>query len=282
MVWGKQSKKGLSPIRVEDAIPAIVDKEIFEQVQSHLKERSFGSIHPKRVSSNYLLSGLAKCGYCDKNLVSQDAKGGRFHYYVCNTLIKKGAGSCQARYINKEKLEEAVLSKIRTHILTYENLKELVEIVNDTRETDIEDDRERLNSIIADFINVNQRLERLYDVLETGALTLADLAPRIQSLRQQQKQLTAAKIELESRLSDTKVKLVDMDTVTQCLNVLRDVLNSSEITERKSFIRSFVKAVRVKDAEVSLDYTTDLLAGMDATEIVRVPSIVQYGGRYWI
>jgi site-specific DNA recombinase len=282
MVWGKQSKKGLPPIRVEDAIPAIVDQEIFERVQTHLKSRSFGSIHPKRVSSNYLLSGLARCGYCGRNLIGQDAKGGRFHYYVCNTLMKKGSGSCKAGYINKEKLEEAVLSKIRTHILTYENLKELVDIMNDSRENTLDDDRNRHNSIVAELSNVNQRLERLYDALETGTLKLADLAPRIQSLRQNQEQLTAVRIELESRLSETKVELADMETVKFCLEMLRDLLNSSEITERKSFIRSFVKAVRIKDAEVSLEYTPDLLVGMESRETFTVPSIVQYGGRYWI
>jgi site-specific DNA recombinase len=259
----------------------LVEKEVFEQVQSFLRKRSFGSIHPKRVSSNYLLSGLVKCGYCGRNLIGQDAKGGRFHYYVCNTLRKKGAGSCRATYINKEKLEEAVLSKIRTHILTYENLKELVDIVNDTRECSVDDDRERLNSIISDLNNINQRLERLYDALETGTLILADLAPRIQSLRQQQEQLVSVRIELESRLSDTKVELTDMETVKCCLDVMRNVLNRSEITERKSFVRSFVKAVKVKGSEVSLEYTPDLLAGIESKETFRVLPIIQNGGQYW-
>ncbi len=72
-------------------------------VQSLLKERAFVTTHPKRVASNYLLSGLARCGYCGKALVGQDAKGGQFHYYVCGTLLKKGAGSCSAPYINSQK-----------------------------------------------------------------------------------------------------------------------------------------------------------------------------------
>jgi site-specific DNA recombinase len=282
MVWGKQSKKELPPIRVENALPALIDKELFGQIQSHLKSRSFGSIHPKTVSSNYLLSGLAKCGHCGKNLIGQDAKSGRFHYYVCNTLNKKGSGSCQASYISKEKLEEAVLSKIKTHILTYENLKELVDIVNNARETTVEDDRQRLNSVIVDLNNVNQRLERLYDALETGTLTLADLAPRIQSLRQQQELLTATRMELENKLSDTRVELADMKTVRDCVEILKYLLDVSDISERKAFLKSFIKAVNVKGKEVSLEYTPELLTGMKAKETFKVPVIIHDGGRYWI
>ena len=76
LVWGRSSVRNLPPIRVEEAWPAIVDRDTFKHVQSLLKERAFVTTHPKRVASNYLLSGLAKCGYCGKALVRQDAKGG--------------------------------------------------------------------------------------------------------------------------------------------------------------------------------------------------------------
>jgi len=77
-----------------------------------------------------LLSGLARCGHCGKALVGQEAKGGRFQYYVCGTLLKKGAGSCQASYLNREKLEGLVVNRIRELILTEENLQELARLVN--------------------------------------------------------------------------------------------------------------------------------------------------------
>ena len=112
LVWGRRSIRNLPPIRLENAWPAIVDHDTFKRVQALLKERAFVTLHPKRVSSNYLLSGLAKCGYCGKTLIGQDAKGGRFRYYVCGTLQKKGTGSCPARYTNSSKLEQVVIRKI--------------------------------------------------------------------------------------------------------------------------------------------------------------------------
>lgn len=173
LVWGKQSTRELPPVRVENALPTIIDCDAFQQAQSYLKERSFASIHPKRVSSTYLLSGLAKCGYCGKNLIGQDAKGGRFHYYACGTLMKKGAGSCKAGYTRREKLESGVTDKLKGPILNYENLKELVQMVNEEMDSVADNYTERLNSVLVEIDNVNRRLERLYDAIEMGSVQLA-------------------------------------------------------------------------------------------------------------
>ena len=124
-----------------------------------------------------------------------------------------------------------------------------------------------------------QRLERLYDALETGSLQLADLAPRIQRLRQRQEQLNAARLELENLLSDRKVELADMETVKSYVEDLRNLLEDSSLTERKSFIKSFVREVRVTGTEVLLSYNIPLSAGAASQDTLVVPPIVQCGGQ---
>lgn len=57
------------------AVPAIVDADTFKQVQERMKKRAFINTHPKRVASNYLLSGLVKCGYCGKIFIGQGCQG---------------------------------------------------------------------------------------------------------------------------------------------------------------------------------------------------------------
>jgi len=279
LVWGRSSVRNLPPIRSEEAWPALVDRGTFKRVQALLKERAFVTTHPKRVASNYLLSGLAKCGYCGKALVGQDAKGGKFHYYVCGTLLKKGSGSCSSPYINSQKFENLVINRIKEQILTYDNLKELVSLVNEEMDSAASDYRERLNVITVETDNVNQRLERLYDALETGSLQLADLAPRIQRLRQRQEQLHSARWELENLLSDRKVELADMETVKSYVEDLRNLLEDSSLAERKSFIKSFVREVRVTGTEVLLSYNIPLSAGAASQDTLVVPPIVHDGGR---
>jgi len=211
--------------------------------------------------------------------VGQDAKGGQFHYYVCGTLLKKGSGSCSSQYINSQKFENLVINRIKEQILTYDNLKELVSLVNEEMDAAAGDYWERLNVISSEIDNVNQRLERLYDALETGSLQLADLAPRIQRLRQRQEQLNAARLELENLLSDRKVELADLETVENYVEDLRNLLEESPLAERKSFIKSFVREVRVTGSEVLLTYNIPLSAGSSSQETLIVPPIVHYGGR---
>lgn len=278
-MWGQSSIRNLPPVRLENAWAAIVSHDTFKQVQALLRERAFITIHPKRVASNYLLSGLAKCGYCGKTLIGQDAKGGRFHSYVCGTLQKKGAGSCSAGYTQKDKLEQAVIRKIKEHILTYENLKELVHLVNEEMDASAGDYSERLSVTSVELESVNHRLERLYDALETGSFKLADLAPRIQRLRQRQEQLNAVRLELENLLSDRKVELADMETVKSYVEDLRNLLEDSPLIERKSFIKSFVKEIRVAGNEVVLKYNIPPSVGAPHQETLVVPPIVHYGGR---
>ena len=43
-------------------------------------------------SSPYVLSGLVTCGNCGRPLSASEAKGGRYTYYVCQSLLKRGSG----------------------------------------------------------------------------------------------------------------------------------------------------------------------------------------------
>jgi site-specific DNA recombinase len=279
LVWGRINRHNMPPIRMENAWPAVVARDTFDLVRDRLKERAPNVVHPRRASSRYLLSGLAKCGYCGKALVGQDAKGGRFTYYVCGTLLKKGPNTCRAHYINSQKFEGLVIDKIKEHILTTENLSQLVRLVNEEMDAATSEYRDRLESVIAQIEDTNHRLERLYDALETGKISLEDLSPRIQQLRDRQKQLHVAEWELEALLSNRRLELADVKTVAHYVEDLRSLLNESPLIERRSFIRSFVREVKVTGREVLLTYTIPMPPKGISQEGIGVPPIVQDGGR---
>ena len=96
---------------VEGAWKPIVDEGTFDRVQGLHKQRAPATMNPRRVSSSYLLSGLVKCGSCGKSLTGQGAKSGKFAYYVCGTLLKRGKGTCKAPYLNARRLEGLVVDK---------------------------------------------------------------------------------------------------------------------------------------------------------------------------
>ena len=136
---------------------------------------------------------------------------------------------------------------------------------------------DELEAIQEETVDVNRRLERLYDSLETGKVELADLAPRIKELRARQEKLLARKVELETLLSDRRVELASPEIVKSYVADLRTLLTRSELTERRAFIRSFVKEVRVTNDEVVISYTMPLVSNGLSEDKIGVLPIVQHG-----
>ena len=171
--WGHTSKgeKAQDPVRVEGAWPALVSRELFDAVQQAMRDRAPTVRKPGRVGSKFLLSGLLKCGVCDRPYTGQGAKSGQFAYYVCGTLFREGAGTCSARYLNAPRVESFVVEKIRERILTEETIVKLVTLVAEEIDAMAGELSGRLEVIEAELSDVRKRLQRLYEALETSELT---------------------------------------------------------------------------------------------------------------
>jgi site-specific DNA recombinase len=160
---------------------------------------------------------------------------------------------------------------LRPHIL-------FARLVNEEMDGVAGDYREQLEVISGEIAGINGRLERLYDALETGRIGLDDLAPRIQQLGHRQEQLQSKRWELEALLSDRRVELADLKTVTECVDDMRSLLEENTLAERKTFIRSFVKEVKLTGDEVLLTYTMPLPPEGISQERVKVLHSVHSSG----
>ena len=219
-----------------------------------------------------------KCRKCGKALIGQDAKSGRFSYYVCGTLIRKGAGTCEAPYLPKGSFEGLVVDAIKTRILTENGLKRLAALVAEEMESEGAQGRQHMDAVEAELADVERRLGRLYEALETGKLALADLAPRIQALRQRQEQLQQARQEIQDGTRDKRREMLDLRAVTAYVNDLRAVLTEGSLGEQKGFIKSFVREIVVSPTHALLRYTAPFLPDAAQEERAGVLSIVPSGG----
>ncbi len=278
-VWGRTTTgtQAPDPVRVPEAWPALVSQELFAQVQRALKERAPAVQRPARVGSTFLLSGLLRCGMCGKAYVGQGAKSGQFAYYVCGTLQREGAGTCTARYLNAPKVEAFVVDTIKARILNDATITELVTLVAEEIDAVAGEVAGRQATIEAELADVSSRLERLYEALETSALTLEALSPRILALRHRQDQLAAAREAAEHQLAQRKVELPGTAEITGYVADFRALLQRGTFPDRKALLRNFVQGIEVVDDAATLTYTVPMPADGGRSEAAPVLDFVQSG-----
>ncbi|MYD74717.1 MAG: recombinase family protein [Chloroflexi bacterium] len=278
-VWGKTAKDGQTPdpVRVADAWPAVVSRELYDAVQAGLRARAPKIQAPARVGSRFLLSGLLCCGVCGKPYTGQSAKSGQFAYYVCNKLLREGAGACDGRYLNAARMEDQVVGKIMQRILNEETITELVQLVAEEVDALAEARASDLAIVESDLDDVRRRLEKLYDAIENSELTYEALSPRILKLRQQEDQLAAAQDEAVRQLEQRRADLPLTPEIKRYVAEFREFLEAGTIPERKALIRSFVQRVRVDVDEVSIRYTIPMPSDGATQDRESVLDFVQSG-----
>ncbi len=104
-------------VRIEDCIPPIIDKEVFNVCQERMKNKKRnGSYGAKR---EYLLSGLIECTECGSIYVghtSTNTKGYSTRYYSCGAKYR--SKTCHAKNINADMIETFVVSHLKEYLAT--------------------------------------------------------------------------------------------------------------------------------------------------------------------
>ena len=279
LLWGVTAKDKDPPVRADDAFPAIVSKSQFRRVSELLRSRAPSRAHPRRVASSYLLSGLVKCRSCRRALGGHDAKSGRFSYYVCQSIMKRGKGACKTPRLNARRFEKLVVGQIRSNILTEGNIRDLVRLVDEEMDGVAHEQRKRLESIEGELVEVRRWLDKLYRAIETTDLDITDIAPRIREHREREHKLQDAAREAEATLSERRFRLDDVETIAAFAKDMSAYLQTSELTERRAFIESFVEEIVVGPGEARVRYTVpmpddSLIPGKKVQEIPLNGSVV--------
>jgi site-specific DNA recombinase len=157
-------------------------------------------------------------------------------------------------------------------------LTELVELVNEELDSSHTAYQEKLEAMDAELKEVNTRLARLYDALETGKLNLDDLAPRIKELKTRQGKVGKARVMLEAEMTLHGVRHVDTELVKSYAADLRSLLTEGDITQSKAFLRSFIQKIVVDGDKVTIHYKLPVPAQWPEYEEVGVLPIVPPSG----
>ena len=129
--------------------------------------------------------------------------------------------------------------------------------------------------------NITRRLDKLYEAIESGKVSLDDLAPTIKELRNRQEQLLIWRNEFEIALTNRKAEVPDIGNIKGYVDDLKQTLSEGSLIDRKAFIRSFVKEIVLSGNQMRLSYTLPLALEVLTEETATVLPIVRYGGRFW-
>ena len=232
--------------------------------------------HPRTVSSHYLLSGFIFCS-CGYAMIGHSAKSNRYHYYVCSRSCKQGREACNTNMISKKKIERLVLQQLQSNVLTDDNLEKLVVMVNEEIQSSTSGIKQRLDVIKIEQDDIRVRLSKLYDALETGKLQLDDLAPRIKKLRSRQEEFNRSRIQVEAEMVVQGVQQINKAKVKVYAQDMRKLLEEVEFTEKKAFLRSFIKRIVVNKEKVTIQYNLPLPIQGKLNTKKEVLSIGTYG-----
>ena len=245
---------GSNPVTVKDVHEPLVSRDLFRQVQTILEYRSERTGSRRRTSSPYLLSGLARCRRCGSFMSGTSAKGGKYHYYVCGRYYLEGTGCCSGIRVQQTRLEDFVVSQVRDQILTPDNLRELTRMVNEELRTDIGTTSERLDVARSQLASLDRRLQKHYEALETGALSLAESGQRIRQIKAEIDDLKAAEFGLLEQLESSNERKISESRVLQFASDLRETLASGDVERAKLFLAAFIEEVDVDDEGVEIRY----------------------------
>ena len=120
-------------------------------------------------------------------------------------------------------------------------------------------------------------LSKLYDALETGKLSLDDLAPRIRELQERIDELSKARIQVEADMAVEKAERLDISTIKHYVKDLKTLLEEADITRRKSFLRSFIQKIDIKERQAVIHYNLPVPPSEVRTEELVLPT-VSFGG----
>ena len=143
--------------------------------------------------------------------------------------MRRGKDACDTPRLNAHRLEELVVDKIRSNILTEGSIRELVKVVDEEMDGVAREQRKRLRTIDDELEDVKRKLGRIWRVIETSNIDIADASDRIKEHRERKERLEDAAADARAMLS-----------------------------QRRAFIESFVKEIVVMPGDALMRYAVPM------------------------
>ncbi len=223
---------------------SIISEELFGKVQARLPNKARNT-RPAAQKHPYLLAGLVKC-HCGRRMTPKAAHGknAMFHYYACTDTL-----GCKNQ-VNAEKLDAAVVAKIKTASVSVRDIQSIVSSIKDEREKASLSAAPEIQLVRAAIGKAKAEQDRLSEAFLSGIVTAENKDFFNAKLAEVNKELARLKERKESLESIRTIDLGVFEDAEKLASMLKDLgaLASSENVElRRNAILAHVEEVFSKE-----------------------------------
>ena len=253
-------------LEVQGAIEALITPEIWEAVQARTVRRprkgarwpDDGS-HPRRKSSSFLLSGLARCAYCGSAMTGSHAnvrtRPNPWPFYLCGKKKRRGYQSCRGRALNARVVEAAVMEAVMGVVLTPAYVQDLIAAVNAELAEDLVGIDGRIAQTRQDLEAVGRAIANLLDLAETYGAQAA--GERLVEREAERERLERDLNHLQLARARSRIEVAP-EVIVDVLAAIREDLTHEDVQARRALLAQFVSTVELGNESGKLHYSFPL------------------------
>lgn len=207
------SKDGENVIRIENAIPAIIDTNLFNIVQERMSQNRKQQGGRPPVVRDYPLKGKVFCADCKSAMTISTSKGD-YHYYRCTG--KKRLHNCDAAPINADYLEQRVADTIRMVLGKPEEVDGLIRILRDQAERLQSAAVAQLQDLIERDKDAKRKLDNAVSAVLNG-LSSPTIQEKIRELEQERAEIERDIKALKSSVDASAIPADRLKDILRCI-----------------------------------------------------------------
>ena len=127
-----------------------------------------------------------------------------------------------------------MVAKIRSDILAEDGIRDLFKVVDEEMGGVAREQRKRLRTIEDELQDVKRQMDRIWRYIATSDTVMADASLHIKELQDRQERLEDAAEDARAVLAQRLKVLDDVNAITAYAKEMRDFLDESEPTERRT------------------------------------------------
>ncbi len=234
-------------------VPPIIERQTFNEVERTLKARSPRTTPPRVTTGPVLLTGLAHCASCGSAMTMRTgtSKTGKiYRYYSCSGAARMGKTACNGRLIQMEKLDQLVTIHIADRLVVHDRITDLLAEIIDRRAKSGGEVRERIDQLSREASVAEDKLRRLYALVEDGVTDLDDVMKvRLADIRADRDRARSA---LERIRAKSSAASIDGAKIERFGALMRENITTGDVPFRKAYLRWLIDAVEVDDRVIRI------------------------------